>query len=74
MRVLEDLDYSSDNEKIAMHNIVSNWTSVNRIKTLKVYGRVTKVEPGIKKEPSSVNVSRFFSNKFILILVHSHKI
>lgn len=57
LRVLNDIDYTSDNEKIAMYNIVTNWTNgVNRIKTLKVYGRnegmATKTEPGTKEEIS----------------------
>lgn len=51
LRVLNDIDYTSDNEKIAMYNIVTNWTNgVNRIKTLKVYGKnegiTTKTELG----------------------------
>lgn len=41
LRVLEDIEYTSDNEKIAMHNLVSNWTSVNRNNSLKVYGKPT---------------------------------
>ncbi|KAL5242757.1 hypothetical protein ACI65C_010167 [Semiaphis heraclei] len=48
LRVLDDIEYSSDEEKIAMYNIVSTWTSVNRDHSLKVYGKpagVQKVEP-----------------------------
>ncbi|CAI6347458.1 unnamed protein product [Macrosiphum euphorbiae] len=48
LRVLEDIEYSSDEEKIAMYNIVSNWTSVNRDKSLKVYGKPAGCE---KEEP-----------------------
>lgn len=41
LRVLDDIEYSSDNEKIAMHNLVSNWTSINRNNSVKVYGKPT---------------------------------
>lgn len=44
LRVLDDIEYSSDEEKIAMYNIVLNWTSVNREKSLKVYGKPTGSE------------------------------
>ncbi|XP_025208405.1 uncharacterized protein LOC112603842 [Melanaphis sacchari] len=39
LRVLDEIEYTSDDEKIAMYNIVSNWTSVNRDESLKVYGK-----------------------------------
>lgn len=54
LRVLEDIEYSSDEEKIAMYNIVSNWTSVNRDKSLKVYGKPAGCE---KEEPPQSLVS-----------------
>jgi len=44
LRVLDDIEYTSENEKIAMYNIVSNWTSVNREKSLKVYGKSVETE------------------------------
>lgn len=42
LRVLEEIKYTSENEKIAMYDIVSNWTCTNRENSLKVYG---KTEP-----------------------------
>lgn len=49
-QVLTELDYTSDGEKKAIFNIVSNWTSVNRSKQVKVYGKTTpKVEPGTEE-------------------------
>jgi hypothetical protein len=52
LRVLEDIEYTSDNEKIAMHNLVSNWTSVNRNNSLKVYGK-----QAVKKFENETEVS-----------------
>lgn len=47
LRVLDDIEYTSDNEKIAMYNLVSNWTSVNRNNSVRVYGKspVTRFVP-----------------------------
>lgn len=60
-RVLEDIKYTSDSEKMAMFNIVSNWTSCNREKSVKVYGgkSITK----IKTEPEEV--SDCYTNYFL---------
>lgn len=44
LRVLEDIEYTSDNEKIAMYNVVSSWTSVSRMKNTKVYGNASKID------------------------------
>lgn len=56
-RVLEEIDYTSEEEKLAMYQIVSNWTSVNRVNSLKVYGNVNKVEP------DDLEVSNFYYSK-----------
>jgi len=44
LRVLEDIEYTSDNEKVAMYNIVANWTGVNRLKNTRVYGNTIKLD------------------------------
>lgn len=54
-RVLNEIEYSSDNEKIAMYNIVKNWTSVNRTKNLRVYGKTNH-----KTDNGEVEVSENF--------------
>lgn len=51
LRVLDDIEYSSEEEKITMYNIVSNWTSVNREKSLRVYGK----SAGVKKEHTQLD-------------------
>lgn len=53
LRVLDEIEYTSDDEKIAMYKIVSNWTSVNREKSLKVYGK--SVETETKQAAESVS-------------------
>jgi len=50
LRVLEEIQYNSEEEKMAMFNIVSNWTDVRKIKNFKVYGKTTaKIEPGFQE-------------------------
>lgn len=62
LRVLQDIKYTSDDEKMAMYNIVSNWTSVNRMKALKVYGKTElKTEPGLQQQEVSINYCLDFS-------------
>jgi len=51
LRVLEEIQYNSEEEKMAMFNIVSNWTDVRKIKNFKVYGKTTaKIEPGFQED------------------------
>lgn len=44
VRVLEDIEYTSDDEKVAMYNIVASWTSVNRLKNTRVYGNTNRLD------------------------------
>lgn len=46
LRVIEDIKNTSEEEKIAMYKIVSNWTSVNRKDSLKVYENSNKIVTG----------------------------
>ncbi|VVC40222.1 Homeobox domain-like,SANT domain [Cinara cedri] len=57
-RVLDDIEYSSDGEKMAMYNIVKNWTSINRIKTLKVYGK-TELQTEIEEVGLCLETDKF---------------
>jgi len=71
LNVLGDIEYSSEEEKIAMYNIVSNWTSVNREKSLKVYGKPVGAENEQSKLVSDVHVSMrvaFFLAVFIVVV------
>lgn len=49
LRVLNEIEYTSENEKIVMHNIVSDWTNANKSRPLRVYGKAgVKSESGLQ--------------------------
>jgi hypothetical protein len=61
LRVMNEIDFTSDEEKITLQKIVSNWTADKRSKSLRVYGKKnesktdqkqpeTETRPNLKKE------------------------
>lgn len=61
-RVLDDIEYTSDNEKLAMHNIASNWANAYKMKSQRVYGKVKKFET-VSDEVSFRAVTGFENQK-----------
>lgn len=61
LRVLEDIDYTSDNEKVAMYNIVANWTGVDRLKNTRVYGNPIKPDEDEDMDESILCVCKGFA-------------
>ncbi|XP_050438090.1 uncharacterized protein LOC126844183 [Adelges cooleyi] len=61
LRVLQDIDYNSLSEKLSMYRLVTNWTSVNRKDSLKVYGsavsKSNSTKNNVEKKPNfQVNI------------------
>lgn len=52
LRVMNEIDFTSDEEKITMQKIVSNWTADNRSKSLRVYGKNNEIKTQ-QKQPKT---------------------
>lgn len=62
IRVLDDIENTSDEEKLAMYNIVSNWSSFNRV-SLKVYGKTEQGFTNVGIRPGFFVVYRIYSTR-----------
>jgi len=56
LRVMEEIKLTSDEEKVTMYKIVSNWTVANKSNSLRVYGKKNEIKTEQTQESANTGI------------------